>query len=98
MVFEGSDAALAEHDLGVAGLEDVLGGEEELVDGRRRPALEKHGPARFADFFQQWIVLHVAGADLQDVRVGCNHLDLLRAMTSVTTASPVACRASARSC
>ena len=77
VILEGADAALAEHHFRVAGLEDVLRGQQEFVHRRRRAALQQHRQARFADRFQQRIVLHVAGADLQHVGVGGHQFDVL---------------------
>ena len=65
---EGPDPALAEHDVEVAPLRDVLRGHQPLLVGRGQPALEHHRLARAADGLQQREVRHVAGADLQHVR------------------------------
>jgi len=78
VVFERADAAFTEHHALVAGLEDVFGGEQELVHGRRRSALEQHRQAAFADGFEERIVLHVASADLKDVRVLADEGNMLR--------------------
>ena len=59
--------ALAEDDRLVALLEHVLGGHEQLLERARQPALDQHRAAGAADLRQQRVVLHVAGADLDDV-------------------------------
>ncbi len=68
-LLEGPDAALAEHDVEVAALGDVLRGHQPLLDGGVHAALEHDRLAHAADRLQQREVLHVAGADLQHVGV-----------------------------
>src|SRR3989304_1738175 len=63
----GADAALAEDDVAVAVGEDVLGGEEPLLDGGPHAALEEHRLVRLADLVQEGEVLHVAAAYLEDI-------------------------------
>ena len=75
--FERADAAFAEHDLLVAGVEDVFGRQQQLLDRGARAALEQYGSVGFADRFQQAIVLHVAGTDLQHVGVFGDDIDVL---------------------
>ena len=65
---ERADAALAEQHVLVALLEDVLGGHEQLVERARQAALDEHRTLRAADLGEQRVVLHVARADLDDVR------------------------------
>ncbi len=67
---EGADAALAEHDVEVAALGDVLGGHQPFLDGGAHAPLEQHRLGRGAHRLQQREVLHVPGADLQHVGVG----------------------------
>jgi hypothetical protein len=74
---EGPDAALAQHDVEVAALGDVLGGHQPLLVRRGQPALEHHRLAHPADRLQQREVLHVAGADLQHVGVLRDDRDVL---------------------
>src|ERR1017187_5975540 len=62
---EGADAALAEDDVVIAAGQDVLGGEQESRDA----AVEQHGFGLLAEVAQQIEVLHIAGADLQDVHI-----------------------------
>ena len=64
---EGADAALAEDHLVVALAHDILGGHEELFEGGAEAALEQDGLAQLAGLLEQGEVLHVAGADLDDV-------------------------------
>ncbi len=59
--------ALAQHHVGVAFLEDVLGRHQQLVERRGQPALEQRRAPGAADLGQQRVVLHVARADLHDV-------------------------------
>ena len=77
VVLVGPDAPLAEHHVRVAAVEDVLGGQQELVDRRAHPALQQGGLARVADGLEQLVVLHVAGADLEHVGVLGDHRDVL---------------------
>ncbi len=76
VVLVGADASLTEHDVRVAAVEDVLGGEQELVEGRAHAALQQGGLARVSHGLQELVVLHVAGADLQDVGVLGDHRDV----------------------
>ena len=78
VILERADAALAEHHLCVARFQNVFGGEQELIHRRRWAALEQDRQIRFADRFEQWVVLHVAGADLQHVGILRYQLDVLR--------------------
>ena len=75
---KGSDAALAQHHIPVASGHDVLGGQEELLDRRGEPALEQHRLIVGADFLEELEVLHVARADLDDVRFFQEELDVPR--------------------
>ncbi len=68
-LLERPDAALAQHDVQVAALRDVLGGHQPFFDRRAHAALEHDRLSGAADRLQQREVLHVAGADLQHVRV-----------------------------
>ena len=75
---EGADAALAQDHVRVARGQDVLGGEQELLDGRGHAALEQHGLAHLAHAPEQREVLDVARADLEHVGVLGDELDALR--------------------
>jgi len=55
---ESADAALAEDHVRVAGVEDVFGGQQELIHRGRRAFQEHRRAARRR--FQQAIVLHIA--------------------------------------
>ena len=66
---EGADAAFAEHDVIVAFGEDVFGGHEEFVESGGHAALEENGGLGAASAFEEREILHVAGADLNDVGV-----------------------------
>ena len=67
---EGADPSLAQDDLLVADREDVFGCPKPLIDGAGEAALEQDRTVDLAELAQEVEVLHVAGADLQDV----NHL------------------------
>ena len=73
-----ADPALAQHDVEVAALRDVLGGHQPFLVGRGQPALEHHRLAGRADRLQQREVLHVARADLQHVGVLGDDVDVGR--------------------
>src|SRR5580700_210786 len=66
-VGEGADAAFTEHDVVVAFAEDVLGGHQEFIKGGAHAALEEHRLFSASGAFEKRKVLHVAGADLNDV-------------------------------
>src|ERR1035437_4963387 len=74
--FKGTDAALAENHVVIAAGQDVLGGEQEFLDGGRDAAFEQHGFGLLAEFAQQVEVLHIARADLNDVGVFREQRDL----------------------
>ncbi len=59
-------------------VEEVLGGEQPLLDRGRHPALEQDRLARRAGLAQQLEVLHVARADLEHVALLGDALDVLR--------------------
>src|SRR5215469_12238822 len=64
-----ANAALAEHDVVIALREDVFGGHQEFVERSGHAALEKNGLFGATRALEQGEVLHVAGADLNDVRI-----------------------------
>ena len=57
------------HDVHVAAGEDVFGRKQPLFDRRRDAALQQDRCARVAELTQKREVLHVARADLEDVRI-----------------------------
>ena len=69
MVGEGADAALAQQHVVVAFAHHVLGRHQEFFQGRRHAALHHHRNLGPSGTLQQRIVLHVAGANLDDVGV-----------------------------
>ena len=75
---EGPDAALAQDHVRVAAADDVLGAHQPLLDRRAEAALEHHRPGDPADRGQERVVLHVPGADLEDVGVLGDDVDLVR--------------------
>ena len=68
-VGERADAAFAEHDVVVAFGEDVFGGHEKFVESGGHAAFEEDGFFGAAGAFEEGEILHVAGADLDDVGV-----------------------------
>ena len=77
-IFEGPDSALAEDHLPVPFGEDVLGRHQEVFHGRAHAAFQEDRDPGAAAFLEQVEVLHVAGADLEDVGVALDDLDLAR--------------------
>src|SRR3954463_290290 len=73
---ERRDPPLAQDHLGVPFLDDVLGRHQQLLDRRRRAALQQDRLVRPADLGEQVEVLHVARADLDHVRVLEDSLDV----------------------
>ena len=74
---EGANAALAEKYIRVAVRDNVLGREQEFLDGRALPALEHDRTAgQRANFFEKREVLHVASADLEHVGIVGYELDV----------------------
>src|SRR5689334_14947455 len=65
---EPADAALAQDHVVVSLRQHVFRREEQLFDGRRHAAFQEHGLLGPARRLEQRRVLHVAGADLDDVR------------------------------
>ena len=75
---ERADAALAQDDVRVAGRNDVLGRHQPLLDRGAVAALEHDRPTRLPDRRQERVVLHVARANLEDVRMLGDDFDLTR--------------------
>jgi len=69
MVGECAHAAFAEHHVVIAFAQDVFGGHQELVEGGGHAALEEDGFFGAAGALEQREILHVAGADLDNVGV-----------------------------
>ena len=76
--FERADAALAQNHIAVALRHDVLGRHQQLGDRGGQATLEQHRPLRTTHFGEEWKVLHVARADLQDIGVPRHQLHLSR--------------------
>ena len=74
---ERPDASFAQDHVGIAGADDVLGRHQPLLDRRAVPALEHHRPGDPSDRGQERVVLHVPGADLEDVGVLSHDVDLV---------------------
>ena len=66
---EGRDPPLTENDVGIPLRQDILGGQQQIVDSRRHPALENYRLAASTECLEQSEVLHVASADLKSSRV-----------------------------
>src|SRR5258708_14167517 len=66
---EGSNAALAKHNVVIALGEDVLGGHEEFVERGGHAALEENRFFGAARAFEKGEILHVTRADLDDIGV-----------------------------
>ena len=75
--FKSADAALAEHDVGIAVGENALRRAQKVGDGRDHAAFQQDRPAGAPCSFKQRVVLHIAGADLQDVGVLGDHGDVV---------------------
>ena len=75
---ERANPAFAEDDVRVAGGQHVLGGEQPFLDRRRQATLQQDGAAALAHRLQEREVLHVARADLEDVDVLVEDLDVVR--------------------
>ena len=67
---KGADAALAQHNVGVAFGHDVLGAHHQFLQRVGQPALEQHRRLQAAHGLQQLKVLHVARADLDHIHPG----------------------------
>ncbi len=72
---EGANAAFAEHDVVIAFGEDVFGGHEKFVEGGRHAAFEQDGFFGAAGALEEREILHIAGADLDDVGVFLNEVE-----------------------
>ena len=68
-MLKGADAPLAENDVFIAAGHDVLGAHEPLLIGGGHSPFDHHGPVLVADGLQEVKVLHVSGADLDDVHI-----------------------------
>ena len=75
-VLERPDPALAEDHPAVALRQDVLGRHQQVLDRRAHAPLQQDGRAGPADLLEQVEVLHVPRADLDDVGVALDEVDL----------------------
>ncbi len=66
---ETPDPPLAEDDVGIPLGDDVFRGQEEFLDGRGQTPFEENGFPDLPDLPEERIVLHVPGADLEDVGI-----------------------------
>ena len=73
---KGSNAALAEDELRVSSRQDVLRGEEPLLNRPREATLQHHGHARSSNRIEEREVLHVASANLEHVGELGDHVNL----------------------
>src|SRR6202008_3038108 len=77
VVRERANAALAEDHVVIAFGHDVFSGHQKFVEGRGHAALQEHGLTRAASNFEKRKILHVAGADLNYVRIFLDELERL---------------------
>src|SRR5215510_10628227 len=75
MIGEGAYAALAEDHLIVTFRHYVLSREQEFFDSRGHPALEQYRFARLPRASEKAEVLHIAGADLDHLRVSFRQIE-----------------------
>src|SRR5258708_15470966 len=73
---ERANAALAQDDVRIALSEDVFRGKQPLLNGGSQAALEQHRLARTADLIEQVVVLHVARANLEHIRILADQADI----------------------
>ena len=66
---KGADAPLAEDDVFIAAGEDVFGAEEQLLHRGGRASFQKNGLMAAPQGAQKVVVLHIAGAHLQNIDV-----------------------------
>ena len=76
--FEGPNASLAQHHVLVPTRHDVFRREQPFLDGCRESPFQEYRLVVRADLFQQLEVLHVPGADLDDVRLLEKQFDVPR--------------------
>ena len=69
VIGEGAHTALAEDDVVIALAHNVLGGHQEFFQRRRDAALQQDGLAGASGALEQREILHVAGANLDDVGI-----------------------------
>src|SRR4030043_2420872 len=69
VIREGADAPFTENDARIAFGHDVFGGHEPFIDGGGETALEQDGLFHLSGQAQERVVLHVPGADLDDVGI-----------------------------
>ena len=77
VVFVRADSSFAEHHVGIAPVENILGGQEKLFDCGAACRASGARLARIADGLEQLIVLHIAGANLEHVGVFGDDRDML---------------------
>src|SRR3990167_8642452 len=76
MVLKGPYAPLTEDDVGIAPGEDVLCGQEELLQGGRHPPLEYDRLGLFPHCLQEDKIAHVPGTYLEHIGILGYHLDM----------------------
>src|SRR5579872_3548790 len=77
VIGERADSAFAERDVVVAFAEDVLGCHQKFFESGGHAALEENRLAGASGAFQQREILHVAGADLDDVGIFFDQIERL---------------------
>ena len=75
---ECADAALAEDDVLVSGRHDILCGHDPFLIGGVEAALQKDRAVELSELLEQVEVLHVAGADLDEIHFFVEYVQVLR--------------------
>ncbi|MNB87449.1 hypothetical protein D3C75_344490 [compost metagenome] len=76
--FEGTDTALAQHDITVASGQNVFSRVQKLIVGRAEAAFEQHRAAAGSELAQQIKILHIACAYLQNICMLRTNIHVLR--------------------
>ena len=76
MLGESANTSLAQDNVVIALRHDVLGREQPFLEGSRHPSLQQHRQLRPARPLQKRKVLHVASANLNDIAVLLDQIDI----------------------
>src|SRR5215467_13647964 len=77
--FEGTNAPLTQNDLKVPGQRDYLCRTQKLFQRRRHASFQENRASATAKSLEQSEVLHAAGANLHDVGIFCDEIDVFLA-------------------
>jgi hypothetical protein len=69
--------AFAQDDIGVPGVKDILRGPQPVAEGRTEVPFQHHRSPGLGRSFQEWIILHVSRANLEDVGCFGHRIDLI---------------------